>query len=137
MKPYDNYEISPCTRTEEPDKPGLYYFEVCEPHEADVWTLYGHLPEGGVEAIGDFATREAAEQTFQRITGNPFGDPDEVAAHLRVMHAGQNLLAAVKLCHTLIRRDGVRPDIIEGIALHDRADRATSEAIAEATGRAA
>ena len=34
-------------------------------------------------------------------------------------------------------RHGVRPDIIEGIALHDRADRAAYEAIAEATGRAA
>ena len=32
MKVYDNYEISPCTRTEEPDKPGHFYFEVCEPH---------------------------------------------------------------------------------------------------------
>ena len=31
MKPFDNYEISPCTRTEETDRPGHFYFEVCEP----------------------------------------------------------------------------------------------------------
>lgn len=96
MKPFDNYEISPCRRFEEPGKPGLFYFEVCEPHEAHVWTLYGHLPEGGVEAIGDFAKREDAEETFQRITGIPFGSHDEVEAHLRVMHAGSKMLAALQ-----------------------------------------
>jgi hypothetical protein len=31
MKVFDNYEISPCHRYEEPDSPGNYYFEVCEP----------------------------------------------------------------------------------------------------------
>jgi hypothetical protein len=68
---YDNYEISPCQRFEEPDSPGKYYFEVCLPEQADVWTLYGHFPEGGVEAIGDFYRREAAEQVYSRITGLP------------------------------------------------------------------
>jgi len=53
-KVFVNYEISPCRRFEEPGRPGIFYFEVYEPH---VWTLYGHLPEGGVEAIGDFAKR--------------------------------------------------------------------------------
>jgi hypothetical protein len=72
MKTYDNYEISPCTRTEESDSPGTHYFEVCEPDEADVWTLYGHLEGEGVEAIGDCPTREAAEQVYYRITGLPF-----------------------------------------------------------------
>jgi len=95
MKPYDNYEISPCTRTEEPDKPGHFYFEVCEPHEADVWTLYGHIPGEGAQAIGDFATREHAEEAFQRITGIPFAGPQEIEAHLWVMHAGPKLLDAL------------------------------------------
>jgi hypothetical protein len=96
MKVYDNYEISPCTRTEEPDQPGHFYFEVCEPHEADVWTLYGHIDGEGVEAIGDFATCEQAEETFQRITGIPFAGSPEVAGRIKVMHAGPILLAALE-----------------------------------------
>ena len=102
MKVYDNYEISPCTRTEEPDKPGHFYFEVCEPREADVWTLYGHIDGEGVEAIGDFATREHAEEVFRRITGIHFTGSREVPARLRVMHAAPELLAALKDAHRLI-----------------------------------
>ncbi len=70
--PFDAYEISPCLRIEEPDHPGRFYFEPCEPHEAHVWTLYGHIPGEGVEAIGDFATREQAEEVCARITGQPY-----------------------------------------------------------------
>jgi hypothetical protein len=47
---------------------------VCEPHEADVWTLYGHIPWRGIEAIGDFDTREHAEEVYARITGVPYDD---------------------------------------------------------------
>ncbi len=94
MKTYDNYEISPCRRYEEPDSPGKFYFEVCEPGEADVWTLYGHINGQGVEAIGDFSTREAAAQVYSRITGQPFAGSYQADAHLRVMHAGPKLLAA-------------------------------------------
>ena len=96
MKVYDNYEISPCTRTEEPDKPGHFYFEVCKPHEADVWTLYGHIDGEGVEAIGDFATREHAEEVFRRITGIHFTGSREAPARLRVMHAAPELLVEAK-----------------------------------------
>ena len=104
MKVYDNYEISPCTRTEEPDKPGHFYFEVCEPHEADVWTLYGHIDGEGVEAIGDFATREHAEEVFRRITGIHFTGSREVPARLRVMHAAPELLEAIPLLIGLVHR---------------------------------
>ena len=104
MKVYDNYEISPCTRTEEPDKPGHFYFEVCEPHEADVWTLYGHIDGEGVEAIGDFATREHAEEVFRRITGIHFTGSREVLARLRVMHAAPELLEAIPLLIGLVHR---------------------------------
>ena len=72
MKVFDNYEISPCRRYEEPASPGKFYFEVCEPKEADVWTLYGHFNGEGVQAIGDFTSREHAEETFSRIAGIPF-----------------------------------------------------------------
>jgi hypothetical protein len=96
MKVYDNYEISPCTRTEEPDKPGHFYFEVCEPHEADVWTLYGHIDGEGVEAIGDFSSPQHAEQVYYRITGQPFTGSYQADARLRVMHAGPQLLEALQ-----------------------------------------
>ena len=95
MKVFDNYEISPCKRYEEPDSPGKFYFEVCEPHEADVWTLYGHINGEGVQAIGDFATREHAEEVFFRITGLKFTGSYGADAHLRVMHAGPKLLEAL------------------------------------------
>jgi hypothetical protein len=70
--PFDSYEIEPCIRMEEPDRPGHFYFEPCSPSEAHVWTLYGHIPGQGVEAIGDFPTREAAAEVFARITGRQF-----------------------------------------------------------------
>src|SRR5271168_4110932 len=96
MKVFDNYEISPCTRTEEPDSPGRFYFEVCEPSEADVWTLYGHITGQGVEAIGDFYSREAAEEVFYRITGEAYGSHEQVVSRLRLMHAAPLLLEALE-----------------------------------------
>ena len=96
MKVYDNYEISPCSRYEEPDSPGKFYFEVCEPQEADVWTLYGHIEGEGVQAIGDFGTRAAAEQVYYRITGEPFTSSYRADARLRIMHAGPKLLNAAE-----------------------------------------
>jgi hypothetical protein len=69
---FDDYEISPCQRFEEPDSPGRFYFEVCEPAEADVWTLYGHIPGQGVEAIGDFNNFDHAAEVYTRITGRPY-----------------------------------------------------------------
>jgi hypothetical protein len=69
---FDDYEISPCRRHEEPDSPGRFYYETCRPTEADVWTLYGHIPGRGVEAIGDFDNFEHAAGVYARITGKPY-----------------------------------------------------------------
>lgn len=96
MKVFHNYEISPCKRHERPDSPGKFYFEVCEPHDADVWTLYGHVGGEGVQAIGDFANREHTEEVFFRITGQKFTGPYGTDGHLRVMHAGPKLLRAAE-----------------------------------------
>jgi hypothetical protein len=126
MKPFDNYEISPCRRSEEPDSPGRQFFEVCEPEEADVWTLYGHVNGEGVQAIGDFATREYAEEVFFRITGLEFTGSYKVEAHLRIMHAGPKLFRlAADLRH-------------DPYALTpDQWSTEAGAVIAEATGRAA
>jgi hypothetical protein len=68
---YDNYEIHGCV--ERPSGPGYEsYAEQCPDDEADFWTLFGHIPGEGVQAIGDFATREDAEEVYYRIAGKPY-----------------------------------------------------------------
>jgi hypothetical protein len=103
MNVYDNYEISPCKRYDEPESPGRFYFELCEPEDADVWTIYGHINGQGVEAIGDFATREAAVEVYSRITGQPFAESYQANGHLRVIHAGPKLLEAATLALRQLR----------------------------------
>ncbi len=127
MKVYDNYEISPCRRYEEPDAPGKFSFEVCEPHEADVWTLYGHIAGEGVEAIGDFGSQGAAEEVYSRITGLPFTGSYEADERLRVMHAAPRLLAAANAAW-------LRAANHEKLTFEECNELAA--AIAEATGRA-
>jgi hypothetical protein len=136
MRVYDNYEISPCKRYEETDSPGRFYFEVCEPEEADVWTLYGHINGEGVQAIGDFADRKNAEEVFFRVTGLKFTGSYKADAHLRIMHAGQKLLEALNYLLT----ETVDMDLKYGIELSEGEEAARAKAlsaIAEATGRAA
>jgi hypothetical protein len=36
---------------------------------ADFWTLCGHIPGQGVQAIGDFDTRQHVEEVFSHVTG--------------------------------------------------------------------
>jgi hypothetical protein len=138
MKTYDNYEISPCTRTEEPDRPGHFYFEVCEPHDANVWTLYGHINGEGAQAIGDFDTREHAEEAFRRITGIPFSGTREVQDRLRVMHAGPKLLEALEgLLSERLRPDPDLPLTERDVLRIQAAEKKARTVIASATGRAA
>jgi hypothetical protein len=131
MKLYDNYEISACRRFDRkgrPNRNGRYY-EVCEADDADVWTLYGHITGLGAEAIGDFTTREHAEEVFQRITGIPFADTHTVAARLCMMHAAPMLLDSLRAASEWIDAQHFlrRTDIQKTIR----------QAIAKATGRAA
>ncbi|MEW4571327.1 hypothetical protein AB1L88_25925 [Tautonia sp. JC769] len=74
LKPFDHYEIHGCQQIDDcgnPDKCGSYV-ETCPDAEAMFWTLYGHIPDEGVLAIGDYISREAAEEMFFRITGRVF-----------------------------------------------------------------
>lgn len=149
MKAFDNYEISPCRRHEETDSPGKFYFEVCEPGEADVWTLYGHIAGEGVMAIGDFDTRERAEEAFCRITGMQFAGSREVAAHLRVIHAGPKLQDASSAVIAMLDAALVETKSNEGLPgwwvqlklveslLADPAVNRLRSTIEEATGRTA
>jgi hypothetical protein len=134
MKLYDNYEISPCRRYEEPDSPQKFYFEVCEPDEADVWTLYGHINGEGVQAIGDFTNREAAEEVFYHITGLKFTGSYKADTHLRVMRTGQKLLIALR--ELAEHADEDCPAAYRSRHFSDALEQANI-VIAEATGRAA
>jgi hypothetical protein len=69
---FDDYEIQPCRRYFDADEPDKAFVEPCEPFEADFWTVYGHIPSEGAQAIGDFDTREHAEEVFARITGRSY-----------------------------------------------------------------
>jgi hypothetical protein len=133
MQVYDNYEISPCARTEEPDKPGHFYFKVCDPPDADAWTLYGHIHGEGVEAIGDFSSRQHAELVYSRITGQPFTGSYQADARLRVMHAGPQLLEALTFFFNIMH--DYRCSVEKGYV--QLAMQKSKTAIEQATGRAA
>lgn len=129
MKPFDNYEIGPCGRYGEPDSPGKYYFEVCEPEEADVWTLYGHIPGEGMQTIGDFSKREFAEDVFFRITGTEFTGSYRADAHVRIMNAAPKLLEALIAAFEWIDAQ----HFVQRILIQET----IQQAITEATGRPA
>ena len=66
---YDAYEISGCCEV----RHGAYTaVEQCEDCDAQFWTLFGHIKGEGVEAIGDFDSREHAEEVYYRITGKSY-----------------------------------------------------------------
>jgi hypothetical protein len=51
------------------------YCEQVDDPEADYWSIFGHIPGQGLDCIGDFATREHAEEVFARITGRSYAEP--------------------------------------------------------------
>lgn len=59
--PFDDYEIHPCKDF------GSFVEPIESGEEADFWSLYGHIPGQGLECIGDFKTRQHAEEILQRI----------------------------------------------------------------------
>ena len=49
------------------------YCEQVPDEEAQFWSLFGHIPGQGLDCIGDFKTREHAEEVYARITGRRYG----------------------------------------------------------------
>jgi hypothetical protein len=123
---YDNYEISGCCRHD--DHEGRTFIETCDDDEAHFWTLYGHIDGQGVEAIGNFTSRAAAEQVYYRITGQPFTASYEASPRLRLMHAAPNLLAALQTAFNYMA-----DDLDEGDATEMRVFGVIRAAIAGAT----
>jgi hypothetical protein len=67
---FDDYEIH---GVREFGKGKDRYCEQVPEDEAQFWSLYGHIPGQGAECIGDFTTREHAEEVYARITGRSYG----------------------------------------------------------------
>lgn len=63
---YDATEVHPCCEWAE-DNGTDTYVETCDPAEADFWSAYVHLKEGGVECVGDFDTEADARAYANRI----------------------------------------------------------------------
>lgn len=86
---FDDYEIHGMKRLrdcpgseEEPVGRVIDNCEQVSDNEAEFWSLFGHIPGQGLDCIGDFATREHAEEIFARITGRSYAD-DTVATKSR------------------------------------------------------
>jgi hypothetical protein len=62
---FDGYEIAAVCRV-----PGHDAYEICTPSEAEYWTLYGHIPGEGVDAVADRQTKEQCEELLYRLTGH-------------------------------------------------------------------
>jgi hypothetical protein len=81
--PFDGYEIHGLRRS------GKGKDRCCEQvpdDEAQFWSLYGHIPGQGVECIGDFITREHAEEVYARITGRRFTELKKTAGTMPTNH---------------------------------------------------
>jgi hypothetical protein len=67
--PFDAYEIH---GIKEYDESGNVWCGQVADDEADYWSLFGHIPGQGLDCIGDFKTREHAEEIHARITGRSY-----------------------------------------------------------------
>jgi hypothetical protein len=70
---FDGLEIHPVkeypvhVHTQDSNAGRQTFCEPCEPHEADFWSVYGHLVTGGIECFADFSTLEAAEDFTREL----------------------------------------------------------------------
>lgn len=76
--PFDDYEIH---GVREFGRGNLRHCEQVPDEEAQFWSLYGHIPGQGADCIGDFVTREQAEEVFARITGRSYCNDAVVERH--------------------------------------------------------
>ena len=119
---FDNYEISGCYRLNdegELDPDGSSVERCDDDAQAQFWTIYGHIDGQGAQAIGDFTSRDDAEQVYRRIVGEPFTGSYEAGARLRLMHAAPELLAACQLVVARLENgDLAEPALSCAIAVH-------------------
>lgn len=65
---FDNYEIHPVVALDKDNQPTkdeakIVAYDQCADDDPDLfmWSLYGHLPEGGIKCIADCSSKEEAE----------------------------------------------------------------------------
>lgn len=76
-KGFDAFEIEECVEYYTPDRSSTFVERFLgddieqerlhKNYKSDFWTLYGHLPTGGVLAIGDFKTEADAQEILELI----------------------------------------------------------------------
>ncbi len=59
IQKYDGLEISPVREFKDAAS-NQTHCERCQPEEADFWSIFGHLTEGGAEYFEDFGCEEDA-----------------------------------------------------------------------------
>jgi hypothetical protein len=69
--PFDGYEIHGIFEIADD---GRRFCEQVPDDEAQFWSVYGHIPGQGVECLGNFKSREFAEEVYARITGESYRD---------------------------------------------------------------
>ena len=99
---FDAYEIHGCLQINEH---GHTWVEQCNDSEAEFFTLYGHIPGRGVDAIGDFKTRELAEEVLARLNPPLKGAAPELLTALEyffnIMHDYQSSVRKGYVKHAL------------------------------------
>jgi hypothetical protein len=69
--PFDAYEIHGIFEIADDD--GRRFCEQVPDDEAQFWSLYGHAADCHWLCLGNFKSREFAEEVYARITGEPYG----------------------------------------------------------------
>lgn len=65
-KPFDGFEIHPCKEYKAPS--GARFIEqIDEGEQADMWSVYVHLKEGGLSCIADLDTEQQALDFVEMI----------------------------------------------------------------------
>ena len=65
---FNGFEVHPCLEVSK-DKHGQVNLEQCDENDPtiSVWSVYGHLIEGGLECLADFDIKSRAEEFFGQI----------------------------------------------------------------------
>ena len=74
---FDDYEVH---GVREFKRGAKGYCEQVPDEKAHFWSLYGHIPGQGLDCIGDFRSRAAAEEVYARITGRPYREGQSPAS---------------------------------------------------------
>jgi hypothetical protein len=62
IAPWTNTEVHPCHTIEKGKNGSKDIVEQCEPEQAEFWSVYVHLNEGGVDCVADCDTEEEANE---------------------------------------------------------------------------